>query len=202
MPTSVHKSPGHTFFCKIIISSFHMLSFCQSKIIVYAAWSNNFPSLIQNLSSHGVFILFPWKMIPKLDSSKTHLHDRKFSRTLTLNFPILYTWIPCLFPQYLQSSATSRVAFPFLSPSYHLSNIKLTFSLYKTIISSPKSFLFPWTLSTCFNIKPLFLSFYSALFDYGLFLSVDESNCSNTKDTERAEVWSEKTRALELMDYC
>lgn len=142
MPTSVHKSPGHTFFCKIIISSFHMLSFCQSKIIVYAAWSNNFPSLIQNLSSHGVFILFPWKMIPKLDSSKTHLHDRKFSRTLTLNFPILYTWIPCLLPQYLQSSATSRVAFPFLSPSYHLSNIKLTFSLYKTIISSPKSFLF------------------------------------------------------------
>lgn len=58
----------------------------KRKIVLHAAWSSIFPSLIQNLSSHGVALLFPWEIIPELDRARTYLQDRKFSIILTLKF--------------------------------------------------------------------------------------------------------------------
>lgn len=85
IPTSKHKSLDHNFFCKTIISSFHMLPRWQRKIILHAAWSHIFLSL----SGCGISLLFPWEMIPKLDSARTHLAE-SFPWYLPYFFSVLY----------------------------------------------------------------------------------------------------------------
>lgn len=121
----------------------------------------------------------------------------KFSYSL-----LVVIWITCLFPQYLQSSATIRVAFPLPSPRYHLTNTKLNFHstkqffhLLKHFYSVSLNFVYSFpTSNPCFCLSIVCSSTMACT-------SLLMGQTAAIQRTQRAEVWSEKTRALGLIDY-